>query len=886
MYPPKPTTLGRRQRHANRNGQKETMASHPFSALVALVALVTLALPWVLSSRTGREWLLGRANRVLAPGRLELDGLEFSWLAPTRMSRFVLVDEAGERVVNAPTAVWDRTLFQAIFMRPTLGTLRLDGAVIDAQRTPDGKIDLVETLRPVLGLDPDTTLRIVVPDGRLRFRSPALPEPVVANHASITVQIPENPLPVKWWAKLANVPENAPRNSLEMEGRFWPPSAPGGAAELEISLEALRWPWTVERGGVIASGTLDGKIGFALLPRGWAIQGDASLKALDVASPWLAGDRLHLEEVKGIWDVSERGEGLGFKRLEFSSQIATVKAVKSSSAPAVEEYFEGNRIEGRLDLAALAARLPNALRLREGVALERGVAEFRVEPKGEPDQEVVEISARVSDLVARDHGKPFTLRDPATLAARLSYSEGVMAVERFLGPDALPERRGQRGDFSKGVNLTASIDLSGLQEQLRELLDFGPLKLAGQGELTGSYRVENDQYRGRLNAGLHKLRVAGIGPGPLAREAVELVVDLDGPTAASGLPMGWDGLKTRLTSAGASADLTAHGSPLQATVVVDGPIVLPGRQARAGGRIEARWDEKGVSLDPVVLTLSPADGQTTSRPIKLAARGRFDRSRGELVFEPGGVADAIGLTPDGLRVSGLGTDKGLRVDGGFAGELAALATWVDPGQSKLQGRWSARLSGSKEDDGFQLGGKIDVEGFGLGNGSKIEGERFGVAVRALVPGGGKSGDSCSVACAQPCVCVCLWLEKTLKAYFRAAGLSLASAAVSGAIRCCRYRADCIRPCRQFEKIAWHRPGATFDTIEMQPSPPLAKKGKRRGVVSGQQAKPGRQQRPQTQRTREVAGRILQADELRRIPQASPACRRPIRGSFAEECHAG
>ena len=60
-----------------------------------------------------------------------------------------------------------------------------------------------------------------------------------------------------------------------------------------------------------------------------------------------------------------------------------------------------------------------------------------------------------------------------------------------------------------------------------------------------------------------------------------------------------------------------------------------------------------------------------------------------------------------------------------------------------------------------------------------------------------------------------------KAYFMAAGLSLESAAVSGASRFCKYLADCNRPCRQLEKMTRHSSGATFEIADMQPSPPLA-----------------------------------------------------------------
>src|SRR5690242_13795713 len=80
------------------------------SGLLLLPVLAALALPGVLNSRAGRDWLLRRANRALAPGGLRLDSLTFSWFGPTRITRFVLLDARGDRVVDAPRATWDRHL--------------------------------------------------------------------------------------------------------------------------------------------------------------------------------------------------------------------------------------------------------------------------------------------------------------------------------------------------------------------------------------------------------------------------------------------------------------------------------------------------------------------------------------------------------------------------------------------------------------------------------------------------------------------------------------------------------------------------------------------------------------------------------------------------------
>ena len=88
------------------------------------------------------------------------------------------------------------------------------------------------------------------------------------------------------------------------------------------------------------------------------------------------------------------------------------------------------------------------------------------------------------------------------------------------------------------------------------------------------------------------------------------------------------------------------------------------------------------------------------------------------------------------------------------------------------------------------------------------------------------------------------------AYFRAAGLSLESAAVSGASRSCKYRAVCNRPSRQLEKITRHSSGATFETIEMQPSPPLAIK------ASAVASSPDNSRNPGGSRDRKRMGRVI------------------------------
>src|SRR5262245_49110525 len=112
-------------------------------ALAALAVAALLAfgsLPWILSTAPGRSWLLARANAALAPARLEVGSFGFSWFGPTRMTEFAIIDHRGDSVVHAPTAVWDRNLWQALFDKPRYGTLTLEQCALDVERSEDGTI--------------------------------------------------------------------------------------------------------------------------------------------------------------------------------------------------------------------------------------------------------------------------------------------------------------------------------------------------------------------------------------------------------------------------------------------------------------------------------------------------------------------------------------------------------------------------------------------------------------------------------------------------------------------------------------------------------------------------------------------------------------------------
>lgn len=683
---------------------------------LVLILLVTAiaAVPWGLGTRPARRWLLTRANRALAPAGIDFATIQFSWFGPTRLTNLVLRDAQSDQVIASPNAIWDRNLRQILFERPRLGTLELKSAKLDVERRADGSIDLYEAIKPVLGKNRRTDLHIRMQHAQLRFRTAGQPVPVTAERANLSLDVPAAPRPIAWNLRLENP---AIRNSatLEIAGRLerWKP-----ANTLAVEVKAQHWPWALSVPGLESAGQLEGQFTLGRDEGHWAVSGDIGLLDVDATGARLAGDHLRLDRVTGAWKLTATEGAWVVQRLDLASPLGSIRA--SGQRPASANAV--GKVKGTLDLAALARQLPHALRLRPGIAIDRGTAEVRIDSTDNPDRpgEAWDLEAKISDLEAQEHGRRFTLREPAMLTGKVVRRDKgqAVALEQMAVRTAFLNVTGQ-GDLDRGIDWSGTINLGGLQRQLRDLLDFGGIELAGEGELAGHYQQVGDRFQGRLNTDLRGLQVDGLAAGTLRREFLHLDLALDGRAAASGLPRSWNTVRLELASGDTAVKLATvsgrNGNAL--TLDAKAPFPWTGPPRRAEGHLEAQWSATGVDIDRLAVSLAPLaeDAQPGEKATLLNAKGRYDRKAGELVLmpaTPNPEPSAIAMAPEGVQVSGLGGTGALHASAAFAGDLGALQQLV--GQSRetadggLTGPWSARATAESTEDGLRFVGKVDL----------------------------------------------------------------------------------------------------------------------------------------------------------------------------------
>jgi hypothetical protein len=153
------------------------------------------ALPWLASGATGRDYLLQRVNAALK-GTLHATDLELGWSGGQLLGGVELHDPDGRRVLRFEELRTDAGLLSLLAGDYDLGRVVLTGLELDVVRDEDGRLNLAaaiekketekeeqEPLEEVLrdlenALPASLRVALEVPDAQIRYRDPALEQPV------------------------------------------------------------------------------------------------------------------------------------------------------------------------------------------------------------------------------------------------------------------------------------------------------------------------------------------------------------------------------------------------------------------------------------------------------------------------------------------------------------------------------------------------------------------------------------------------------------------------------------------------------------------------------------------------------------------------------------
>ncbi len=412
----------------------------------------------------------------------------------------------------------------------------------------------------------------------MSVRSPGLAQPLTADRLDLTVKIQPAPKPVTCRIELAETrAEGAPSVTLRGDLNRWT-VPPGEPPELTLVLDGTRWPLALDLSKVRARGRFDGGLRIARRGGLWSTRGDARL--IDLEADRAGDDRLvALARIGGTWDVAQTAAGVLIRSLDVSGSFGQLKATADYSPTASETSGPPlqARIEGELDLAALAELAPGLL--PDGGHLDRGHARLSV-------------SAAASPTAVADLGPRFL---------PIAYQSDSPPVPP-LPPGAAVELQGQ-------------VDLDGLLWSSADgHLEVPPLSLSVRARYDdeGAIDLQDLVVTGPTGT----LQASGRIDDPMGRRRADISGTLDAD---------WNEVRARLAEV-VEPEAYVEGGPVR--FHLSGPLdggPAPGDiwrdlDAEAGVELTAA-DAFGLHVGPTILAARSSLGEITIDPIRAPVNG-------------------------------------------------------------------------------------------------------------------------------------------------------------------------------------------------------------------------------------------------------------------------
>ena len=529
-----------------------------FRILAAVACLVTLIaiLPALVSRSPVAGWLLSKATSDLH-GSATVGAVHLGWFSAPVLADLEICDSDQQCLIAIEHVRAEQSLLSLLLNGADLGRIRIEKPRVSI--TYDGSTtNLEEVFGPWLtgNSEPlEVAAELVVTDGAVSLTDTRSGRKWQANELELTAALPAesgSPIDLRTSGHIA---------AGEHTGRFAVELALNQAAsdddplfgietlkaqlentplEMLAPLLARSMPDTELGGCLSAFADCEAKEGTDQ-PEA-SIRLTASIDNFVLSGASLKGDRLAIDRVELGGHASWRGRFINVEGLRLETELGNVSVNGGFDLPdgsfstLVKSLAEQTyRIEAGVNLAALAASLPNTLRLQQGMQIQSGGATIVLESRQVDDDMHWEGRADISDLAAKHQGRSLNWREPIQASLSATRNTEGLSLERLecraehlqINASGTPER----------VDGAIDFDLAGLTKQAAQWIDLAGLRLAGTGHGRFQWSRQSQQdYAANGNLQINGFQLAlGDRPG-WSEEKVELKLEAQGPIGELSAP--------------------------------------------------------------------------------------------------------------------------------------------------------------------------------------------------------------------------------------------------------------------------------------------------------------------------------------------------------------
>ncbi|ODT99611.1 MAG: hypothetical protein ABS79_04285 [Planctomycetes bacterium SCN 63-9] len=279
---------------------------------VVAVASIFFSIPWMVNWPFIKDRLAREVNVIFAPSKVSFDSISVSWFGPSSVRGLELIDGENRRVVTAPRATLDWNLFQILFTRPKVANVVLEDGRADIVRETNGKINLIESIRPILVPRPERTVVIRLQHGNVKVRPSPEARSLVDDPADVLLDFAAYPGPITWDLKFSRVKSGESPSNLDLGGKLERVAAEGSELpDFELHLASKRWAVSHGQTGSAVSGTIDANLEARRRQGHWSSNGQATVENFAADANAIDGHNpdFRLSKTQASWKVLDSPEG-------------------------------------------------------------------------------------------------------------------------------------------------------------------------------------------------------------------------------------------------------------------------------------------------------------------------------------------------------------------------------------------------------------------------------------------------------------------------------------------------------------------------------------------------------------------------------------------------
>jgi len=458
--------------------------------LVGVVLLVGLvwAAPILVAHSPLLGWVIDQAAADLE-GSVSVESASLGWFSPPRVSGVKVVDRNGELVIELPAAEGEKTLLGLVTNLSRLGTFQLDRPTVHVELRDEGS-NIEELIAKYLA-KPTSQPRAVdlkINDGTVlvRDRPGATPWTIEKLQVSLSTSAEVGgPMAL---AASGVLPGEEPQGRFDVQWTMDKSNRLVVQAE-SLALARLEGLMTRAAPGTHLAGSLSGEAQCT-----WGVEpaSPVSVKAsarvvnLDVASSALGADRVRLANFAAETDFNWQADRLvvagatadcELGKIELAGQWAWgTDSPGDRLAALAGQTFEAR---GRVDLARLAAMLPETLHIHRETQVRSGTLWVELVSRRTEQGMVWQGSVKTSDLTALRRGRELVWQQPIVVTLDAAQTpEGPEIKDLRCESQFLTVRAaGRRQDLGASIE----FDLDRLAQRLDGFFDLSRWQMAGNG---------------------------------------------------------------------------------------------------------------------------------------------------------------------------------------------------------------------------------------------------------------------------------------------------------------------------------------------------------------------------------------------------------------------